>query len=82
MDTRIWGIFIGLGALIAGWRLFSYLRNSQRGFWPSLWRAFLEAWWWFPGADAVKDIEAEKVRREAFLKHRRERRRGNLTDDF
>ena len=82
MNARIWWILIGLGALIAGWRLFRYLRDSQRGFWSSLWAALNEAWGWLPGSDAIKEIEEDKARRTAFLKRRRERSRGNLTDDF
>jgi hypothetical protein len=44
--------------------------------------AFDETWGWLPGSDKVKELEKQKAQREAFLKHRRERKPGKLTDDF
>jgi hypothetical protein len=82
MDVRIWALLLVLGGVIAGWRLYFSLRRNAQGFGSSLWEAFLEAWWWLPGSNKVRDLEQEKTQREAFLKRRRERSRSNLTDDF
>lgn len=73
--------FLVVGGIVAGYKLFHFLRGRV-GLGGRIFEAVEEALSWLPGFSKIEDYKRADAERKAFLKRRKNRKPGQITDEM